>query len=85
MVERFEPDTKSELPSPARAELLSRAAALVERHPECFSFWHPEARVSSLEDVRLVVRGLRKRGDRRAWLEAQELHKSLSELLGGES
>jgi len=67
-------------PTPAPPELVARAAALVKGHPECFWFWHPEARVRDLEDVRLVVEHLREYGDRRAWWDAQELHKCLSPL-----
>jgi hypothetical protein len=85
MIERSEPEAKSELPAAAFALLLARAAALVERHSECFWFWHPGATISSIEDVRLVVCGLRKRGDSHAWLEAQELHQALSEILRGKS
>jgi len=67
-------------PTPAPPELAARAAALVQAHPECFWFWHPEARVRNLEDVRLVVEHLREYGDRRAWFEAQDLHRCLSPL-----
>jgi hypothetical protein len=65
-------------PTPAPPELIARASALVERHPECFWFRHPEARIRYLEDVRLVVTHLREYGDRRTWREAQELHECLS-------
>ena len=82
-----EPDELRELPppTPAPAELCERAAVLVRSHPECFWFWHPdaftpEARVRHLEDVRLVVEHLREYGDRRAWWDAQELHRCLSPL-----
>jgi len=67
-------------PTPAPPELRERAAALVRDHPECFWFWHPDARVHHLEDVRLVVEHLREYGDRRAWWDAQELHRCLSPL-----
>ncbi|NOS69709.1 MAG: hypothetical protein HOP33_07250 [Verrucomicrobia bacterium] len=77
-----EPDQLHELPSPtpAPAELCARAASLVRSHPECFWFRHPEARIRHLEDVRLVVEHLREYGDRRAWWDAQDLHKCLSPL-----
>ena len=65
-------------PTPAPPELVQRATALVRNHPECFWFWHPEARIRHLEDVRLVVEHLREYGDRRTWREAQELHRCLS-------
>jgi hypothetical protein len=67
-----------ELPSPHRpapADLIGRASALVREFPECFWFWHPEARVRQLEDVRLVVEHLREYGGGRAWHAAQELHR----------
>lgn len=77
-----EPDQLQEMPppTPAPPELCARAAALVRSHPECFWFWHPEARVFYLEDVRLVVNQLREYGDHRAWWDAQELHRCLSPL-----
>jgi hypothetical protein len=64
-------------PTPAPPELARQAAELVRAHPECFWFWHPEALVQSLEDVRSVVEHLRHYGDRSAWWEAQELHRCL--------
>lgn len=67
-------------PTPAPPELCERAAALVRKHPECFWFWHAEARVRHLEDVRLVVEHLREYGGHRAWWDAQELHRCLSPL-----
>ncbi len=67
-------------PTPAPPELVERASALVRKHPECFWFWHPAARVLHLEDVRLVIEHLREYGDRRAWWSAQELHRCLSLL-----
>ena len=67
-------------PTPAPPELIERATELVRTYPECFWFRHPEARIRSLEDVRLVVEHLREYGDRRAWWAAQQLHKCLSPL-----
>jgi hypothetical protein len=64
--------------SPALEELVERAAALVKRFPECFWFWHPDARIRTGDDVRLVVRHLREYGDREAWLAAQDLNQCLS-------
>jgi len=61
------------------AELVARASALIREFPECFWYWRPDARVRSLDDVRLVVRQLRRHGDRRAWLAAQELTRCLSQ------
>jgi hypothetical protein len=67
-------------PTPAPPELIERAWSLVRQHPECFWFRHPAARIRHLEDVRLVVEHLREYGDRRAWREAQDLHRCLSPL-----
>jgi hypothetical protein len=67
-------------PTPAPAELAERAALLVRKYPECFWFWHPDARVRSLEDLRRVIQHLREYGDRSAWWAAQELHQCLSPL-----
>ena len=67
-------------PTPAPPELIERATALVREHPECFWFWHPDARVRHLVDVRLVVEHLREYGDWRGWRAAQELHRCLSLL-----
>jgi hypothetical protein len=61
----------------APPELAARATALVKKYPECFWFWHPEARIRSLADVRLVVQHLREYGDRRAWVAAQDLNRCL--------
>ena len=66
--------------APAPSELAAQADALVKDHPECFWFWHPDARIRYLADVRLVVEHLREYGDRRAWAAAQELHRCLSPL-----
>lgn len=76
------PEELHELPPPAPAppDLIAHAAELVRTYPECFWFWHPEARIRHLEDVRLVVKHLREYGDRRAWGAAQELHRCLSLL-----
>lgn len=78
MIEKATDAVEFPPPTPAPPDLIARAWALVEKHPECFWFWHSEARVRHLEDVRLVVEHLREYGDRRAWREAQELHECLS-------
>ena len=67
-------------PTPAPSELVEQATALVRAYPECFWFRHPEARIESLEDVRLVVEHLREYGGWREWAAAQKLHKCLSPL-----
>jgi len=71
---------ESPSPTPAPPEMIERASALVQSHPECFWFRHPQARIRYLEDVRLVVERLRRYGDRRAWWAAQELQRCLSPL-----
>lgn len=76
------PTIETEFPpsTPATADLIERAASLVQAHPECFWFRHPEARIRHVEDARLIVEHLREYGDSRAWREAQELHRCLSPL-----
>ncbi|MCW5557907.1 MAG: hypothetical protein KIT22_08755 [Verrucomicrobiae bacterium] len=75
--------TRAELPAapariPAPPELVEQATGLVDQFPECFWFWHPEARVRYLDDVRLVVEHLREYGGWSAWRAAQQLHQCLS-------
>ena len=63
---------------PAPPELVARAEALVRKYDvKCFWFWHPDARVRSIDDVELVIHHLREYGNHEAWKEAQELHKCL--------
>lgn len=63
---------------PAPPELIERAEELVKKYEiDCFWFWHPEARVRYLGDVRLVVHHLREYGNHKAWQAAQELNKCL--------
>jgi hypothetical protein len=72
-------------PTPAPPELVRQAAELVRSHPECFWFWHPDALVQTIEDVRAVVEQLRHYGNRTAWWEAQELHRCLSQVFRNKS
>jgi hypothetical protein len=65
--------------SPVPPELIARADALMSRYPECFWFWRTDARIRSLDDVRLVVRQLREYGGRDAWLAARDLAQCLSQ------
>jgi hypothetical protein len=65
--------------SPVPSELIARADALMSRYPECFWFWRTDARIRSLDDVRLVVRQLREYGGRDAWLAARDLARCLSQ------
>jgi hypothetical protein len=61
----------------ATPELVERAEALVRKYPSSFWFRHPEARIRSVEDVRIVIRRLRESGNRQAWNEAQDLVRCL--------
>ena len=63
---------------PAPPELVAKAEALVrEFGVTCFWFWHPEARVRLVGDVKNVVHHLREYGNHRAWRAAQELQRCL--------
>lgn len=63
---------------PAAPELVAKAEAAVrEFEVQCFWFWHPDAVVRSVEDVLVVIMELRRNGNRRAWLAAQELQRCL--------
>jgi hypothetical protein len=71
------PDTAEER-IPAPPELVAKAEALVREYGvHCFWFWHPEAKVHFMGDVRLVVEHLRMYGNWRAWRAAQELQRCL--------
>ena len=61
----------------AAPELVARAEALVRKFPSSFWFRHPEARIRSVEDVRIVIRRLRESGNRQAWNDAQDLVRCL--------
>ncbi len=62
---------------PASPEVVAFAGELVRKFSECFWFWHPGARIRSMDDVRLVVVHLREYGDKQAWAAAQELMRCL--------
>jgi hypothetical protein len=70
---------------PAPPELAERAAALVREFDRCFWFRHPEATVTYLDDVRLVVHHLREYGGWSAWRAAQDLQRCLSPLSSARS
>ena len=57
--------------------LVARAEELVREFPQCFWFWHPDARVRSREEIPLVIKNLREYGDKKAWRAAQDLRKCL--------
>ena len=57
--------------------LVARAEDLVREFPQCFWFWHPDARVRSREEIALVIKNLREYGDKKAWRAAQDLRKCL--------
>lgn len=71
------PAVVAESLAPVRPEVLERARALVKEFPGCFWFWHPEARVENLHDIRQVIQHLREYGGSKAWWAAQGLHKCL--------
>ena len=73
------------VPTPTPAELVARATELVKRYPECFLFWHSDARIRDLEDVRLVIEHLREYGGHGAWLDAQDLYRCLLPLFKSKS
>ena len=72
-----EPATGYPARVPAPPEVVALADELVRKFSECFWFWHPDARIRYVGDVRLVVEHLRKYGDKRAWAAAGELSKCL--------
>ena len=65
-------------PVPAPPELIERAETLVKKYnSQCFWFRHPDARVASIEDVKLVIQRLREYGNHNAWKDAQDLSRYL--------
>lgn len=68
----------SETGIPVPPELVAKAEAAVREYEvQCFWFWHPEARIRTMADVREVIAELRRYGNRRAWLAAQDLQRCL--------
>jgi hypothetical protein len=68
----------SETGIPAPPELVAKAEEAVREYEAlCFWFWHPEAWIRTMEDVREVIAELRRYGNRRAWMAAQELRRCL--------
>ena len=63
--------------NPTVDPLVARAEELVREFPQCFWFWHPDARVQSREEIPLVIKNLREYGDKKAWQAAQGLRKCL--------
>jgi len=61
----------------AAPELVARAEVLVRKFPSSFWFRHPDAKIRTVEDVRIVIRRLRESGNRQAWNEAQDLVRCL--------
>jgi hypothetical protein len=57
--------------------LLERALEVKKKFPECFIAWNPESKITTREDVELVVQELRDWGNHEGWRAAQELHKCL--------
>jgi len=64
--------------TPAPPALIARAEALVREYgARCFWFWHPDAKIQTLQDIQLVIKELRRNGGSKAWLAAQELKECL--------
>jgi hypothetical protein len=71
-------DTPELSREPAPPELIAKAEALVREYEiQCFWFWHPEAKVRFMGDLRIVVENLREYGNWHAWRAAQELQRCL--------
>lgn len=65
---------------PAPPDLVEQASSLARQFSaNCFWFWHPEASVRYLDDVRLVVHHLREYGGWKEWKAAQNLQQCLSQ------
>ena len=75
------PATLEEQPAtygiPVPEEVLGMAREAVKSFHECFWWWHPDATVTTREDVRAVVECLRESGGHRAWSMAQKIYKCL--------
>jgi hypothetical protein len=67
----MEPTASSEGGVVERAVALALVA--IRDHPECFWTRGPQATLSTLEDVLLVVRRLRQHGSVAAWQRAREI------------
>jgi hypothetical protein len=62
-------------PSP---QLIAKAQAAVDEfRPDCFWFWHPDAKIRNRSDIKNAIRHLREYGGWKAWYTAQELQKCL--------
>lgn len=72
-LEATEPDL-----TPAPPELIAKAEALVREYgAQCFWFWHPDAKVRNRDDIKQVIRELRRNGNRETWHAAQQLQQCL--------
>lgn len=70
---------------PAPATLIAKAEQAIRDYPGCFWFRHPDAKVTTLDDVRIAVLHLREYGGWKEWGIAQELQKCLSPLFNKKS
>ena len=57
----------------ASATAIAMAKQALLDFRECFWFRHPDAQVSTVGDVKLIIDRLRRHGDRKAWRAAQSL------------
>jgi hypothetical protein len=63
---------------PAPPELVARAMEAIRQFDgQCFWYWRSDATIHSIQDIELVIQELRRNGDRKAWLAAQELKRCL--------
>jgi hypothetical protein len=60
--------------SPEVAEMARRA---VRDFHECFWFRHPEADITDMEDVEIIIGHLRRSGGHKAWQVSQQLRSCL--------
>ena len=57
--------------------LLEKGRSLIVEHSDCFWYFHPDARIETWNDLRLIVKKLRQHGNRNAWYAAQDLNQCL--------
>ncbi|MCB1079177.1 MAG: hypothetical protein KDM63_16250 [Verrucomicrobiae bacterium] len=66
--------------SPVPPEVVEMALQAVKDFHECFWFRHPEAEISDIEDVSIVIDHLRRYGGHRAWERAKDLRHAVDSL-----
>jgi len=74
----------AESESLAPPELVAQAEEAVrEFRSLCFWFWHPDALVRTMADIREVITELRRYGNPQAWLTAQEFQREVLAMIVG--